>query len=447
MSIVGIILIVFLIIQFFSKKSSLEKIVINFAILAAFTIFINIGSFINVGRFDLAYEEFLSAIVGIQILIYISKSKINKKLFYSSLSFFLIVLFSICLIVLVPFNSLVLPPGTATNYNYFLGADDILRYPSISAYTIRYFVRIVIMILFCIFLYQIVEKDIKKINNIVLKFGEISLIYCVFEFISKNLLGTTLYSTFLKILFGQNPSGTVLPERGGISPITGFKFEPAQLSEGLWLFSLILIFSSKSKRYKLIILLFNFSIMLMSRSLKGIGFIVAITLIYLLFNFTMSKKHILFGLIGIILATTISLSLDYTYYMERVNNIISILKGEGFMVYNSENIRLKTVIDAFELFVQCPIFGIGLGTTFAYGAIPMILTNIGLIGFAIWIKLIGVTSRIKLNMSIFLLIFIMACIYITNGSISLLYNPIIPLILINVSRYKGNIEQIILTRG
>ncbi|MBM6839390.1 hypothetical protein H9X77_14430, partial [Clostridium saudiense] len=71
---------------------------------------------------------------------------------------------------------------------------------------------------------------------------------------------------------------------------------------------------------------------------------------------------------------------------------------------SSSELRVVTLIESYKLFLKRPLFGMGLGTTYAFGFMPTMLATTGMMTFIAWFKLmfktIGEYAKNKKNLII-----------------------------------------------
>ena len=426
MSLVSIYFTVYLFYCFF-YKSKKEFIISMVTLLAIFSIFINIGYFINVGSISLTIEDVIS-------------SKLNKKSTLVGIYLIMFIIIGVLKTYIYPYNEVVLTPGKGTGLMYGVGQSYSL--PKVSAYSIRYLIRIILIVIICLGLKKnLVKQDYDKVFNKIINFGKFYYFIIAVEFISKNLLNSKIYIEIINFLFNVNIH-TI--KRGTLYALTGLKYEPAQFAEGLWLFGLIISLYYFDTKKKNIMFLFNTIFLLISGSLKGLFFLICLVIIYLIVN-KPNKNTKVFMVIGTLIIFIPSiLIIDINYYLERITNIIDIVFNyDRYSIkYNSENIRMMTVLEAFNIFKSRPLFGIGIGTTYAFGAIPSVLATIGIIGLILWYKFITLITELHVDLKVFIILFLSLCIYIGNGSISIMYNIGIILVFILLSNLKNNVNRV-----
>lgn len=230
----------------------------------------------------------------------------------------------------------------------------------------------------------------------------------------------------------------MLLERGSIYSLQGLTREPSHLASAMFWLGLIIIFSNYSKRFIWKMLLCVSLFMLISRSFSGILFILALYTIYAIEN---NKKKFIYSLLLIIVAPVILLSSSFSYYVDRIGNVLALLKLGGASTTISEHVRVISIIENLKIFLSRPFFGIGIGTTYAHGALPSILSNIGILGFLTWFvffifKGIG---KMKFNVTNALIVTVLIIVSFITQSISLTYSVSMLLLMLQI-RYKIQIK-------
>lgn len=416
MSLVSFMLIIYVTHIYTTRNEKDIRIELVFLLLL-FSVFTNIGYFINIGGLSIQFDELITILISLFMLKdFFSGLKMNKNGVFIGLCLIFSIFIGQVLIHLFPYKELVLIPGNSPGLGYGLGSG--YDYPSMSIFSVRYFIRIFLMVWIMLWMTSIFNKsDLINIFLKIMKFGKFHFIIIFLEFMGKNILRINFVGSIIQALFNIGSMHTVV--RGGLVTLNGLMYEPAQFAEGLWIFGLILIYLSISNREKTRLLIINIIFLILSGSLKGLFFSVALILIYLI-NTNGNMKYII--TFSLLFFTILLINLNPSN--ERVSNIINTIMNydRNLIEYNSENLRMMTVIEAFKVFIDRPILGIGLGNTYAFGALPTILSNIGFIGLTLWLFLIKKITAIKVNLNLISITLIIALVYTANGSIALMYN-------------------------
>lgn len=87
--------------------------------------------------------------------------------------------------------------------------------------------------------------------------------------------------------------------------------------------------------------------------------------------------------------------------------------------------RMISIVDTFYLFLQYPLFGAGLGTVNPFSAVTGVLSNVGLIGFALWLSLLFDYARTFSgpNSARFIVLLLVA-VGALNMDTGLMYSPV-----------------------
>jgi hypothetical protein len=214
----------------------------------------------------------------------------------------------------------------------------------------------------------------------------IFIIIVILEFIAKNIFQSNIIFELFSEVFGVgNSTSTTLLLRGVTYSLQGLMREPAHLVESFLVIGLLMIVNLKGKFSAVnlfLIILFSF----ISLSLSGIliGLILVFVLIIKRLNVT---TMILFS-ISAMLILLISLYNELgiiQYYFGRLVNVVNILfHGESLGITSSEDIRLTSIFVNLRIFLQYPIFGVGIGTTYAHSFLATLLSNGGLTLLLLW---------------------------------------------------------------
>lgn len=404
----------------------------------AVELFINVGYFVMLGTNEIMYSDVLIGLTS--LLSFALKRKSNhgqspkrNALTIKALVFIITITFSCMLLIVAPFKS----ESDVILSVFILNQSDINSAIAFNGSTILRFIRFV--------LFVICGTGIVKCNDgrpdliricirYVYSFGVFIFVYLCFEFITKSILKSTLSYDLIAAFFGQGGSTlSYLLTRGGVYALQGLTREPIYLSTGLFSASIIVFLSDFERRQKTIFIICSAIFILVSGSFSGILFGL---MLFIIVN--SGKKKLSFRIITIlgIVIVSILFVIDNTripyisYIAKRLSNFLSFL-SKDFVLNNStsDQTRLKGIIEAIYLWLQRPLFGVGLGTFDTYAAIPSILCNIGIIGTIAWcsfVKAMLGNSLIDKSTTVLLCLSIA---FTFSGSIGIMYSVSILFIL------------------
>lgn len=439
MSIASFIVLIVLVIIFFKKHSLKDKYIAIFSLLMVFQVFINIGYFVNIGSIVIDFEELLTGILALLSVFLIYRNQVNRSIYLWGFCFLSVVVIGLIIQITFPYEKGVFVSSGLSAAQYVLG--DVKAEAVVSLQTYRYLIRLILYIIIATALFSI--RDNENINNILnglIKFAPIVVVFCIFEFVSKNVLHIDLDRQLLELVFNQSGHVGV---RAQINVLNGFRYEPTQLATGLWEFAILVLFSNKSSNYKNRMILIVVGIILATVSLKGFQFILLLFFLFVIYNksSTARTRLVLIATVFMIAAFAV---MDLSYIGSRFQNAVLLGLGYGVEGLTSEGYRIKTITEAFSIFMDRPLAGIGVGVAFAYGAIPMTLSNIGVLGTTFWILFVRKISNVRLDMISVIVLITLLFVYVSTGTIATLYNPSILLFLILLG-YKS--REGIVSRG
>lgn len=410
--------------------------------LIVFSVYIQIGYFVQIGSLQVEYAEvltILAIIVGIPLLKNV-RIPVLSLLLTGGLVFTILIGFMHLIYTNNP--PIVLPVGGS--WDLLLWGQDTLSTASFSLSNILRIIRIIVFLMLYFVLDKFLLRDNEKSNEMksfVVNSGLFFAGLGIIEQITKTLLNSTIFIDFTTNIFGIAESQvTVNFERGGVFALQGLTHEPSIFAFSFLPAILILmtsnLFSEKKRFWSLAVFIY---VVLSSSSFAGFALTALFLVSYLISNRkVIIHKIYLFIVVGItsmtILAFDSSTSNLFSYYIERV---ISFLNGGG---YGSENSRLYSIENAVNLFKEYPFFGIGIGTTDVHGFIPTLLASLGLIGSVLWFLIMLRGFENSRNKKKELLIFMLPFLFFT-GSLRTVYSVDMILIFLFVFREYRDLKE------
>lgn len=417
----GIFLVLILIWTFIRTKH-IDRIFIKLlTITICIEAFISVGYFLKLGSLEITYSEFLLVILGIISIFLIIIKPINKKLL--TLGFCLI------FVIIISNSLLLLNPVKQQIITYGMSWRDVGVYPSFNLQTIMMSFRIVLFVLVAMAAISTLKNNIEYLRTRFIKFGTFILMVIAFEFILKNIFHSNIFSSFINFLFGTGDfTVDVLLERGNTFSLQGLTREPNQLSTSLFYFGLIVLFSKDKIKHFNLIFIVTIVEMLASRSLGGILLSLCLLAVYFI-----KQNKMFLAVFTVILATPFVAFTNYfTYYLNRILNSLSFLTNTQLVNFNmSEQTRIYSIIENFNLALDSPFFGIGVGTSYAFGFLPSLLSNIGLLGFSFWLLFIfsGIANQ-RINFKNVLMFTLLILAWIPTGGLNTMYSMSLLLLMI-----------------
>ena len=399
------------------------------------------GYFVKFGTVEINYVDIamlLTAFFGFLD----SKKCINKRTFILSMALLGWALIGIFSTIIFPPHTQIIPTTVSWD-SYFYGRASKTT-AVISMSSVMAFIKLGLSLSILCFSGHILASDYTKVQRIIVRISKVHIVWLVVEVISKNILKTNLLPNLRNTILGIGKStATELTLRGSGYTVFGWTREASAVPEFLFVFIAIIILSKTLKENKYWVIM-GVAIMALSMSFSTLMFG---SVLILLYAFTyqdevgkgVGKKTIYGGMALILLVGAgIYFVLNSPYYSSRLTGFM-----EDFSVISSKNnalngtitsskVRLYGIMDTLNVLLERPLTGFGLGTAYCNSAIIMILADIGIVGFVLWISAIESVSRqrkaflSKKNVC-FCLFLIMP--NILKGSSSLLYTTSIILIL------------------
>lgn len=386
-----------------------------------FNMFVGIGYVINIG-ITLPYYMFFQILFCIFsiILICISKVniKINSKNIYSALIFFSFVLVGIFKLLIS--NDL---PQVILEYDKFILGDYYGTYiPYFDERNKNYLINLVLFLV-TIFLsqdYLINKEKVSALINYMKKFYIIYFTILLFEIVISNILNNNYFRDTILFIFGVQDYGEGISDyilRNGIIGGAAFFPETSYISIVLIYYLLIL---KQGLNTNLEVLMHYISILLLvlSGSSTGIMILPLAIIISLKEIINKRKKYIH----GLFLLCYISIIINFIYVysdifyivkdilISKINSYLSGEESNDIISYSGLARRFGNE-QAYRIFIEEPLLGIGLGSIWAFGIIPSALANMGLIpllAYSVYIKYNFYISIDKRNI-LLLIILVLYC--------------------------------------
>lgn len=377
------------------------------SVLIFFDLFVNVGYFIKIGSYEVTYSEYLLIVVFIYTIYFLLTLKYSKKMFFVGLSFILTVFITEIWLGLNPILNLISRNGE-------------LFQPKLSVYSIMISFKIILMSVIAINWKKVININyLMMISSYLKKYAKWVIVLCFIEFLTKNIFHSSMYTDLVSQIFGIGESTvSFIFQRGSLYTLQGLTREPSLLTLGLFNLAIILLFDNQIKRIAFEMIVITF-LLFVSGSFASVVYILGIFAI-VFFKYKQQKKYFLFIPSGILIITIFMNSNIGRYYLIRFQNIIMFFSNQTVIQNTSEVFRFTTIMDSLYLFLDRPLFGVGLGIPYSYGFISGILASIGLVGFVIWFYFIflyigGNSLRTSKYLSVIFIV------WFFTGDMSILY--------------------------
>lgn len=404
---VSIIYIVALIYTFCRKSSKKQKYIDLFLFTVFSELFLDLGYIFKLGEYEINYS-YISILVTLIYGIICYGVKIKKK------NFQYILLIMVVLLVEILYR--IASPSEIYSIDHNMIADELFYGKSlvkmeITTYSWISFVKVVFLLFsFIIFVtsYQLelFEKAILRYES----FFKGYILFAVVELVINNVVNPNFVRNIILTLFGSGMATARLPYyRMGLHSILLTCREPSLANYALMYCCLSLYWISIEKKEKKInkYIIVAAIVMVLSLSLTGMLYSSILLLIYFVKRENREKNGkkalVLFGTILVFTITFLfSSNRIYQYMMTRLNSIVSFItyvvnNSNSSNIFNifggSEVFRAYSMINAIQVFLKTPLFGLGIGTANALSGWLTVLANIGLLGTVIWIMMLNSLFR------------------------------------------------------
>lgn len=435
------------------KKIPLNKIFLTCLAISCCIEINNVSGFLFLSKngFEFEYSEFglaFTAIVGFLLLI-LTKAKINRKVFWGVATFIISIIIGLALEILFPVDAKII--DYSLSWDRYIWGLDKMHSVVISAQSTLFLLRCLIFIIIMIAAKCCLNKDeqYEKIISFMLTTMKLHLLFCLFEWITKNIFNSDISSVIQSYIMHEGKSTYIgLYLRGGKAALQGLTREPAYLSITLYFFICINLLSGKINQNILWILLALF-IWFNSGSFGSVVYICILVLLYVTYkgiNQTIDVSKLFSKFIMTFIIFTVFIVCLYyivtssEYLSSRFANVSSVINAilnnnVTYLNISSESARLYGIYyTVHEVLLSRPLFGFGIGTAYASSGIACVLGQIGILGFVAWYNMINkfsinnVETKHKFNY-LFLIAYIFPNL-ILNGFNMLYVSYILPLIYI-----------------
>lgn len=386
------------------------------AILSSLTF--DIGYFCKINNTIIEYNYIFSIIANIALVIsHIMKNKINKNSFTLIIIFYIYILLNMLYPLFLNTNYISVSFEDSWDIYFFSGQE--LDSVSFSKHSIGMYIRVVMFIIsFYIFAKNLTKEDLVEYAKKIYKLSWFIIIVSIIETFITNFVDIGLFRRVIFDLFGTTDATYFIQRMGfkGIYVPMGFMREPSTYVKSLFIFminNLYLLYGKKLKEKKkliinIIILLF---IIIFSNSLSGYIYFIAIMCIFIFMTKNKKYKLMAFVIVPVICILVGTLAKDRIMTVLNAFNYFDLSPSK--LQLQSELIRLYSMNNNLKIFGDNFLVGSGFGTIYCYSAIITLLTNIGLIGSALYLYIIYYINSIAVKNKKFS-IFTFFIIFITN---------------------------------
>ena len=407
------------------------------------TIFVNIGVGIfgksPVFEFELLY---IAGIVMTQRQLF----KIKKKVLIAASVPLLCVGISFAHLISGINLPYVIPMTERMDDAYYVGLGVLSRAKFTSFNSMQFVYYIFFVLIVALSIPKLDSNDRKELLLYIKKAFHVFFVFWCIEFVINNFYSPKFIRDIVYSVFNVvDEWGTYYPDfRNGYYGFDGLFTEQSYIGVMVIYYSIIYkngLLSMKDCLWHI----FSIGILIMNGSSTG-QLLILFALFILLKqyvlprNITKKRFNFLIALVGLLICFCIvaifygiRTGLLNELYEALITKLMAYMEGgSGYSTANQRSAAIRALGNqiARSTFVQCPLFGVGIGTTRAYGVITGALTCSGILGMIAHLSFIKNAFSIKLRKkNIVLLIIVFLYLYMTLMPWYIYYPTFIPLYL------------------
>lgn len=369
------------------------------------------GYFIRFGTSEVTYQLFTNCALLVYSIVFMVKNHVKvtyKDLFYGGL-FLLAAIIGDVYQEIVPYDGLVMTYDSVGSWDaYTLGANNkgvvAISWPRVLSIYITFVTVVVTVFIF----HSIVKKEtilfiIKRLN----KFLKWNIYFIIMEFIIKNIIHSDITLRASGLIFGEGANTyTNLVIRNGWYQLQGLTREPSHLALTLFLTIILYVVEKMlnnttltKKQYMYIF--FIMMLMIISGAFTSYLYIaiIFIWLVYSLLKKSQSMFRYIMGFFAIVVIIflgylIVSGGLDSSTYIGKritlANEMATAILANSWYGLGGDSAlpRFLSIYDTFSDFLERPLFGMGVSVQISHGGLVNMLSDVGLVGLFLWIRLV-----------------------------------------------------------
>ena len=403
MHIFSIVILAFFVINIFRKAKFKNKLIWQ----TAFTVFIYL--FVNRGYFiesKILNVDNWQGVLILHFLFLVAYKKI-RRINNSALLYCTYLVFSVALLVVFPANGVRLVGGDGRIDRFLSGAKEYLTTAPFTKLTIFFCGLAILQIIVMSSTFRLMDKDdIRELIRVMAIFVKIVVGIVIIEFLLKNVLQTgNLYNEILIRIFGYGTASyNDLALRGNTYMLTGLNREGSHIVYSLAIGVGILFADMKIRKQKRegIWIFVAMLMMIVSKAFTFVLAFIFIALLYIIYyTYSMNKTMLKRELQAVVLLCVLTVGLPIAWYlanllfgpdgyiMTRLSDAIATVsqifqQGEAYFSslsrLESTTVRFYSVVHTLGNWLQRPLLGVGIATTYCHGPAVLTLCEIGVLG-------------------------------------------------------------------
>ena len=384
----------------YKNRKNYKLIVRDFFLVTLLVSFLmNYGYFVQVGSFELAYDEFCTGVLFALCLPYFFKGKYDNSMMKLCIVFLVSCALGFLSSAAHPF----VPSGFLTTdqswdsyvFGYTMLTHNVVGSLKMLMIPLRFFLFFFVL---SVLKENFVKEDWTCCLNVVLYVSKFMLLFGCIEFFLKNVFEFNFGDNIYNHIFGKGVSTfSSLTKRGDLYVLQGLFRETGRFAAYLfWLgFTWIIPIKKNPKRIDNYVWpAINLLLLPFTGSFAGIMYLALLAAFYVLYYCSRHKKAFIALVavgVGVLLfgGALIVLKPDIVaYYWGRVQGVLDsitlIITGQSQVIQSSEYIRILSIVKLAQIWIDRFFFGIGFGVTWGHSALFWILACGGIVGLAIW---------------------------------------------------------------
>lgn len=379
------------------QKRSLEQVYVKlFLTSIIFSLVFDVGYIAEVSGFVVEYNYLFSVFNFIFAVLVLSKHKMSYK-FLAYFVCFILVITSVTVVSYIVGRGYVSCPNDMV-WDSFFNTNKKLPTVYIGGNAFFVICRIIIFLIsFYAFAKAFSCNNMLAVIESIYKVSLFVIFASMVEIIISNLIDPYLVRKLAYEIFGHSSSTyDVSKSLYGFYPPMLFMREPSSYAYALFFFGLnnIAYYSlKKSKKVKLLKLsIFAIlAFLIISFSMSALIYLAVLTLLAL---YLMGGKKSFVVVISVLIVFAVFVG---SLYSERIENIMSYItlfntKQPGKLPDKSEVIRLYSIYNNLNVFMQNPLFGGGVSSVYSFSALVTLFANIGIVGVVLYFSTIKVIT-------------------------------------------------------
>lgn len=441
MQIFSFFIVIYILVCIVKNKNVTENIVSLMVLIAINNI--EVANFFSIGGVAVLYVDFMAiAVLCILGIRNFSGMKINRKYFMFYVSIIICIVIGIIYCNISPSEIGVMPySGSWDTYiREYVGNIGLkgLEKPHITNQSFLQLFKT------CIYL-AVIRLSFSGINDwktfvkdIAYKNALIFVPIYLVEFVVVKLMNSFAFYQVRSVFFGGAATSRY------IGKLSGLTFEPSHFSYVLFISILLNIFviaSCKdllSKQQESILKIATCTevvLCLFCGAFSSVIFLILLALFFLYYKASKKvRKKTSIVLVLLLACVIIAIyNLDFLIIklrnmegdiFKRMANTLYIIKvqisGDNISLYTSEGTRFTAIFNSIKSWLNRPIFGVGIGTSYTYSGVVSILESVGLLGFILWYNIMFVICpKYKVPIA-FIVIYLVALVF--TGDFGLFYS-------------------------